>query len=264
MCSCAITTKTAFLSTALTVSKGSKRGKLGVNMRVFVYAGIAAACCVLSNSGSAQDSLRGDVTTPVPTAPRSSSPDAAGSSASAVMRTNSMTVLDDKKKLGPNDSVSFRVVEDRDNESQRLRVNDNGELEVPYVGLVPARGKSCKELAYTIRSLLEKEYYYHATVILAVDRVSEKSKGRIYVYGAVKGQGPQEIPPDESYTVSKAIIKAGGFGDFANKRKVKLTRKNGQEFAIDLKRVIEEGHTDEDLDLQPDDQIYVPQRLINM
>jgi polysaccharide biosynthesis/export protein len=259
MCSCAITTKTAFLSTALTVSKGSKRGKLGVNMRVFVYTGIAAACLGFSNWSFAQDAA-----TPAPTAPRSGSPDAAGSSASAVMRTNSMTVLDDKKKLGPNDSVSFRVVEDRDNESQRLRVNDNGELEVPYVGLVPARGKSCKELAYTIKSLLEKEYYYHATVILAVDRVSEKSKGRIYVYGAVKGQGPQEIPPDESYTVSKAIIKAGGFGDFANKRKVKLTRKNGQEFAVDLKRVIEEGHTDEDLELQPDDQIYVPQRLINM
>jgi len=259
MCSCAITTKTAFLSTALTVSKGSKRGKLGVNMRVFVYTGIAAACLGFSNWSFAQDAA-----TPAPTASRSGSPDAAGSSASAVMRTNSMTVLDDKKKLGPNDSVSFRVVEDRDNESQRLRVNDNGELEVPYVGLVPARGKSCKELAYTIKSLLEKEYYYHATVILAVDRVSEKSKGRIYVYGAVKGQGPQEIPPDESYTVSKAIIKAGGFGDFANKRKVKLTRKNGQEFAVDLKRVIEEGHTDEDLELQPDDQIYVPQRLINM
>lgn len=233
-------------------------------MRVFVYAGVACVCLVMVNWSFAQDSLRGEVTTPAPTAPKSGSPDAAGSSVSAVMRTNSMTVLDDKKKLGPNDSVSFRVVEDRDNESQRLRVNDNGELEVPYVGLVAARGKSCKELAYTIKSLLEKEYYYHATVILAVDRVSEKSKGRIYVYGAVKGQGPQEIPPDESYTVSKAIIRAGGFGDFANKRKVKLTRKNGQESTVDLKRVIEEGHTEEDLELSPDDQIYVPQRLINM
>jgi protein involved in polysaccharide export with SLBB domain len=94
--------------------------------------------------------------------------------------------------------------------------------------------------------------------------VSEKSRGRIYVYGSVKGQGPQEIPADESYTVSKAIIRAGGFGDFANKRKVKVTRKNGQDFTIDLKRVIEEGRTDEDMVLQPDDQIYVPQRLINM
>ena len=183
---------------------------------------------------------------------------------STVMRTNSMTVLDDKKKLGPNDSVSFRVVEDRDNESQHLRVNDTGELEVPYIGLVPAVGKSCKELAYAVKAALEREYYYHATVIIALDRVSEKSRGKVYVYGSVKMQGPQEIPADESYTVSKAVIRAGGFGDFANKRKVRLTRKGGGDQTVDLKRIIEEGHSEEDVVVQPDDQIYVPQRLINM
>lgn len=186
-----------------------------------------------------------------------------GTAGSTVMRTNSMSVLDDKKRLGPDDFVSFRVVEDRDNESQRLRVNDNGELEVPYIGLVPAQGKTCRELAYGIKSALEKEYYYHATVILAVDRVSEKSRGKVYVYGAVKGQGPQEIPPDEIYTVSKAVIRAGGFGDFADKRKVKVTRKNGHDMVVDLKRVIEQGHTEDDVVLRPDDQIYVPQRLVN-
>src|SRR5438874_9328574 len=232
---------------------------MGVNMRVWLYALVGVVCIFSIGSIVAQD-----LNSPPPATPKPPSSDGPSTATSTVMRTNSMAVLDDKKKLGSNDYISFRVVEDRDNESQRLRVNDNGELEVPYVGLVSARGKSCKELAYTIKSLLEKEYYYHATVILAVDRVSEKSRGRIYVYGSVKAQGPQEIPPDESYTVSKAIIKAGGFGDFANKRKVKLTRKTGQESTVDLKRVIEEGHTDEDLELGPDDQIYVPQRLINM
>jgi polysaccharide biosynthesis/export protein len=201
--------------------------------------------------------------TPVPAATRTPPPDLPPTT-STVLRTNSMAALDEKKRLGPNDYVSFRVVEDRDNESQRLRVNDNGELEVPYIGPVPAQGKTCKELAYNIKGALEKEYYYHATVILALDRVSEKSRGKVYVYGSVKAQGPQEIPADETYTASKAVIRAGGFGDFANKRKVKVTRKNGQDFTVDLKRIIEEGHTDEDVVLQPDDQIYVPQRLINM
>ena len=186
-----------------------------------------------------------------------------GTSGSTVMRTNSMAVLDDKKRLGPDDFVSFRVVEDRDNESQHLRVNDNGELEVPYIGLVAAQGRTCRQLAYSIKSALEREYYYHATVILAVDRVSDRSRGKVYVYGAVKGQGPQEIPPDEIYTVSKAIIRAGGFGDFADKRKVKITRKDGQDIVVDLKRVIEQGHTEDDVVLRPDDQIYVPQRLVN-
>ena len=227
-------------------------------MRVRVYALIFAAIVWGSPPGRAQDSA-----SPIPSIAKTPSADLPPTT-STVMRTNSMEVLDNKKKLGPNDFVSFRVVEDRDNDSQRLRVNDSGELEVPYIGLVPAQGKTCKELAFNIKSALEKEYYYHATVILAVDRVSEKSRGRIYVYGSVKSQGPQEVPPDESYTVSKAVIRAGGFGDFANKRKVKVTRKNGKDFTVDLKRVIEEGHTEEDVVLQPDDQIYVPQRLINM
>ncbi|MEJ7703263.1 MAG: SLBB domain-containing protein [Geodermatophilaceae bacterium] len=135
---------------------------------------------------------------------------------------------------------------------------------MPYAGLIPASGRTCKRLAYAVKAALEREYYYNATVIIAVDRISEKSRGKVYVYGSVKGQGPQEIPPDETYTVSKAIIRAGGFGDFANKRKVKLTRKDGKSYIVDLKRVIEEGRTDEDVVLQPDDQINVPQRLINM
>ena len=226
-------------------------------MRVCGYVLIFAAFLATPKLSGAQDA------SPIPSIPKAPPADLP-STTSTVMRTNSMTVLDDKKKLGSNDFVSFRVVEDRDNDSQRLRVNDNGDLEVPYIGLVPAQGRTCKELAYAIKAALEREYYYHATVILAVDRVSEKSRGRIYVYGSVKAQGPQEIPADESYTVSKAVIRAGGFGDFANKRKVKVTRKNGQDFMVDLKRVIEEGHTEDDVVLQPDDQIYVPQRLINM
>jgi protein involved in polysaccharide export with SLBB domain len=182
---------------------------------------------------------------------------------SAVMRINSMAVLDDKKRLGPNDYVSFRVVEDRDNESQRIRVNDNGELEVPYAGLVPAAGRTCKQIAYAVKAALEKEYYYNATVIIAVDRISEKSPGRVYVVGSVRGPGPQELPSDEVYTVSKAIIRAGGFHEFADKKKVKLTRRNGQAFVVNVKDVIERGRTDGDVVLQPDDQIFVPQRIVN-
>ena len=180
-----------------------------------------------------------------------------------VMRTNSMAVLDDKKRLGPNDHVSFRVVEDRDNESQHLRVNDNGELEVPYAGLIPAAGRTCKQLAYAVKAALEKEYYYNATVIIAVERISQQSRGKVYVTGSVKGPGPQEIPADETYTVSKAIIRAGGFGDFANKKKVKLTRRNGETMTIDVRRIIEKGRTDEDVVLQPDDQIFVQQNIVN-
>src|SRR5437016_5929189 len=215
-------------------------------MKIWAFTFAAIACLSGPAAVRAQDS------SPMPSIPKATTVEPP--TTSTVMRTNSMNVLDDKKRLGPNDFVSFRVVEDRDNESQRLRVNDSGELEVPYIGLVQASGRTCKELAYSVKGSLEREYYYHATVIIAVDHVSEKSRGKVYVYGSVKGQGPQEIPADETYTVSKAIIRAGGFGDFANKRKVRVTRKDGKNFIVDLKRVIEEGHSEEDYLLQPDDQ----------
>src|ERR1043166_1272735 len=215
-------------------------------MKIWAFTLAAITCFAGPGWLMAQDS------SPMPSIPKATTVEPP--TTSTVMRTNSMAVLDDKKRLGSNDYVSFRVVEDRDNESQHLRVNDTGELEVPYIGLVPAAGRTCKELAYSIKALLEREYYYHATVILAVDRVSEKSRGKVYVYGNVKGQGPQEIPADETYTVSKAIIRAGGFGDFANKRKVRVTRKDGKNYIVDLKRVIEEGHSEEDVVLQPDDR----------
>ena len=225
-------------------------------MRVWAYTFVLAASLAGSHL-PAQDSG----SPPPQQPPRATAPEPP--TTSTVMRTNSMNVLDDRRRLGANDFVSFRVVEDRDNESQRLRVNDNGQLEVPYVGLVAAAGKTSKELAYNIKSLLEKEYYYNATVIIAVDHVSEKSRGRIYVSGNVKGPGPQEIPPDEDYTVSKAIIRAGGFSDFANTRKVRVTRKGGQDFVVDVKNVIEKGRSEEDVVLQPNDQIYVPARTVN-
>lgn len=228
--------------------------------RLLILCSLIVLPSLAGRNAFAQDSSPLPTYIPRAAAVDNSAPDTASST---VMRTNSMAVLDDKKRLGTDDYVSFRVVEDRDGQSQRLRVNDNGEIEVPYIGLVPAEGKTCKQLAYNIKALLEKEYYYHATVILAVDRVSEKSRGKVYVYGAVKAQGPQDIPADETYTVSKAIIRAGGFGDFADKRKVKVTRKNGKDFVVDLKKVIEQGHTEDDVVLQPDDQIYVPQRLVN-
>jgi protein involved in polysaccharide export with SLBB domain len=237
-------------------------------MKLRVYAFISVVSFSLPVVGNAQrfnPGYNSDPATPVPTITEKAQPaEALPPTTSTVLRTNSMSALDEKKRLGSNDYVSFRVVEDRDNESQRLRVNDNGELEVPYIGPVPAQGKTCKQLAYDIKGALEKEYYYHATVILALDRVSEKSRGRVYVYGSVRGQGPQEIPADETYTASKAVIRAGGFGDFADKRKVKVTRKNGESFVVDLKDVIERGRTDRDVALQPDDQIYVPQKLVNM
>jgi hypothetical protein len=96
-----------------------------------------------------------------------------------------------------------------------------------------------------------------------------KSKGKVYVYGQVRNPGPLGISTDEPFTASKAIAKAGGFSNLANKKSVKVTRDRGlgqepQVFVVDVAKILEKSRTDKDLILNPGDIIVVPQRLINL
>lgn len=188
------------------------------------------------------------------------------STSNTVALTNSMEVLDDSRALGVGDRVSLRIVEDR-KPPVELLVTDSGEMEVPLIGRVQAKGKTCKALAHEVKKLLEKDYFYTCTVIIGLDAASQRSRGKIYMMGQIRGQGAMELPPDETLTVSRAILRAGGFADFANKRKVKLVRKTangGQETTIvDVVQILEKGRADKDVTLQPDDLIIVPERLIN-
>ncbi len=179
--------------------------------------------------------------------------------------TNSMDTLDDKHRLAIGDRLSFRIIEDEE-DPKPLPVTDSGELEVPLIGRYPAVGKTCKQLAHELKTELEKEYYYQATVIIAVD-VMTRSRGKIYVVGPVRAPGPQDIPSDEVFTLSKAILRAGGFGDFADTRNVRVTRKAPQgggenTFTVDVGQILEKGRTDKDMPLEPGDFIYVPERAI--
>ena len=134
-------------------------------------------------------------------------------------------VPDDKYKLRVGDRVSFQILEDKD-PPRCLLVADSGELDVPYLGRIPAADKTCKQLAEEVKAQLEKEYYYRASVVLALD-AANRVLGRVYVWGQVRNQGPIEVAVNENLTAGKAILRAGGFGDFANKKRVKVIRAGG-------------------------------------
>jgi polysaccharide export outer membrane protein len=176
-------------------------------------------------------------------------------------------VPDDKYKLRMGDKISLQILEDRD-APKSLLVADSGELDVPYVGRVAASDKTCKQLAEELKARLEKEYYYRATVIIALD-AANKLLGRIYVWGQVRNQGAIDVAVNENLTAGKAILRAGGFGDFANKKRVKVVRGGAtegaakQNFELNMVDILEKGQTEKDVVLQPDDFIIVPSRLIN-
>lgn len=177
-----------------------------------------------------------------------------------------MDLLDNRQKLGPGDRVTYRVIEDQD-DPRPLLITDSGDLEVPYLGLVHAAGKTSLQLAKEVKALLEKQLYYQASVIIAVELVNKtRVTGKVYVTGQVRNKGGYEIPAGETLTVSKAILNAGGFSDFSDKKNVRLIRKTAegkQSLTINVLNIWEKGKLEEDLVVQPDDLIVVPARLVN-
>jgi protein involved in polysaccharide export with SLBB domain len=178
--------------------------------------------------------------------------------------TNSVDALDDKYRLAIGDRISFRIVEDEE-DPRPLFVTDSGDLEVPLIGRYPAVGRTCRQLARALNAEFEKEYYYHATVVIAVD-VMTKSRGKVYIVGPVRLPGPQDVPSDELLTLSRAILRAGGFTDYADKKNVKVTRKGtdgtDRNFTVNVAEILDKGKTQADLPLEAGDLVHVPERLV--
>lgn len=177
----------------------------------------------------------------------------------------SMDQLDSTTQINIGDHLSFRIVEDED-QPVSLVVNDAGQVEIPYLGKLQAAHRTPKELAFDAKRALESGLYKKATVLISLDRRTTESPGVIYLSGEVNRQGPLDIPPNERLTVSTAILRAGGFSEFANKRKVRVIRKTGKGekiYVVDVKEILDKARGDLDLPVTAGDKILVPARMIN-
>ncbi len=171
--------------------------------------------------------------------------------------------IDPNHKLGRGDLLSYRVEEDRDDKVWPLQVTDSGEVDLPLGGRVRAAGKTTDQLRTDIKAMLEREYYYHATVTMGLNTVAPRaSRGRISVGGAVKVIGSQELPVDSPLTASQAVYQAGGLVDFSNPKRAYVLR-NGTKIPTDLKAV-ENGDAAKDVVLQPGDKVIVPEAKIGI
>src|SRR5213080_4011987 len=126
---------------------------------------------------ASRDPVFSDLTAPTPASPPTnfSSERSPVPAPSVILpgATNAAAVLgsyvaDDKYKRRAGDKISLQILEDRD-QPKSLLIADSGELDAPYIGRVAAAEKTCKQLAAELKALLEKEYYYHATVIISLD-----------------------------------------------------------------------------------------------
>ena len=90
------------------------------------------------------------------------------------------------------------------------------------------------------------------------------SRGQVSIAGNVAQPGNIAIPLERELTVKDVIVQAK-FGDFADKRRVKLFRKGekGEPMEIDMVKVLETGEEEMNPVLQDGDHIFVPKRLFN-
>ncbi len=131
------------------------------------------------------------------------------------------------------------------------RIKDDGTITLPLIGAIKADGKTPGELQKAITDAYVPDYYKRLTVTVSSDR-------RVYhVGGQVRGPGRQEYLG--TTTVTKAIQSAGDFTDFADRKKVLLTRADGKKYTVNCLKAAKDPALD--LPVFPGDKIEVPMRV---
>lgn len=185
----------------------------------------------------------------------------------------SMDVLDNNRPISVGDTISIRILDDRRDAIQYV-VAVTGEVQAPYIGLVNARGRTCRDLAYTIKRELDKNFFKNATVVVAIDKLNERDQMvereidlDFYVmFGIVARQGKYDLPANEDISISQAILRAGGFAQFADKKKVKIIRKTPQgnkTILVNVDGIMRQGDLERDVFIRKDDVIIVEELTWN-
>lgn len=130
-------------------------------------------------------------------------------------------------------------------------IREDGTVTVPFNLKVSAAGKTKGQLATDVQDLLVPKYYRGITVII-------KTEDRLFFVGG-EVRRPDRIVYVGAVTVLKAIQSAGDFTDFADKKKVELTRLNGQKFIVNCKKAQKDPKLD--LPVYPGDTIRVPRTI---
>ncbi|MCP9223444.1 polysaccharide export protein [Erythrobacter sp. LQ02-29] len=120
--------------------------------------------------------------------------------------------------LHPLDQVEVNVVQDT-SVSGTYQVDENGNIDFPYVGLVPASGLTPNQFASSLTSRLSPSFIRNPSVTV---RPVTGSEPTISIGGEVAKPG--SVPIRSSATLMRAINVAGGTTEYAKKDDVLIFR----------------------------------------
>jgi polysaccharide export outer membrane protein len=154
--------------------------------------------------------------------------------------------------IGPEDILLIRVWRDTE-VSGVVMVRPDGKITLQLLGEIQAAGLTPEALTQVIFDGLSKlKTLDKSEVTVSIQTVNSK---KYYIQGEVGKSGgyPLLIPT----TVLEALVNAGGFKDFANKKKIVIIR-NGTRYHFNYKEVVAGKKMEQNILLQPGDQIIVP------
>lgn len=137
-------------------------------------------------------------------------------------------------RVGAQDLIEISVFQVNDL-NRTVRVNSNGQISLPLIGVVQAGGKTVQELEVEIASKLASEYLQNPQVSVFV---KEFTSQRITIEGAIKTPGIYPITGRTS--LLQGLAMAGGVTDLANLQGIVVFRVvDGQKMAavFDLKQI---------------------------
>ncbi len=145
-------------------------------------------------------------------------------------------------------------------------VNANGEILLPLIGAVKCEGLTVIELQEKIKDAC-KDYFIEPQVTVGFvysENAGMKSPwGSVLMMGEIARPGPVNMPSTRDLTVTRAVMLAGGATALANKRKVRVTRreKDGsvKRFIVDIEKIGKDGRSDLDIALKPGDVVWIPE-----
>lgn len=134
--------------------------------------------------------------------------------------------------------------------SASYSIDAEGNISLPYIGKIRAVGFTTGQLQTIVANRYKSERIFTNPTI----NITSGGGRFINVAGEVKSPGRKSYTPD--LTLLRVIIASGDFSDYANERKVQLSR-DGEVMEVDVKKIRQNPNLD--IPLKPGDDIYVPQ-----
>jgi len=129
-------------------------------------------------------------------------------------------VVEGDYHLANHDVVRITVFQE-DELTTTTRIGEDGLIHFPLIGDVELAGKTVRQAAVLIETLLKKRFLVNPQVSISI---TEFVKKRFTVLGQVKNPGSYEVPASENLELIQAIGMAGGYTRSANQGKILIKR----------------------------------------